>query len=235
MLHKEDDSMKFTIHRALALKKTTEERINNEIINAQFISFKQGKKGTIKGVPVEKVEKSIRASYDKINQLISNYVKLKAAILQSNAGVRTIPEDLHKVTVAGKDYTMAELIFMSDEVYGNKKHRNAFKHSLLNAMKAMYTNATTAVERQHEKIETDIKDYLAKAAASDKGMSSDEIRKRSDLFHEDGDYVLVDPLGLKNEIEKLEAEIKAFRADCDATMSEQNALTTIDIDLTDVD
>lgn len=227
--------MKFTIHRALALKKTTEERINNEIANAQLISYKQGKKGTIRGVPVEKVEKSIRASYDKINQLISNYVKLKTAILQSNAGIRTIPEDLHKVTVAGKDYTMAELISMSDEVYGNKKHSRAFKQSLLNVMKTAYTNVTTAIERQHEKIEMDIKDYLAKAAASDKGMSSDEIRKRSDLFHEDGDYVLVDPLGLKNEIDKLEAEIKTFRADCDATMSEQNALTTIDIDLTDVD
>jgi hypothetical protein len=224
-----------TIHRALALKKTTEERISNEIVNAKYIEIRQGKKGTIKGDPVEKVESNIRASFDKINQLISNYGRLKAAILQSNAGVRSIPEDLHKVTVAGKDYTMAELISASDEIYGNKKHRNAFKAFLLTAMKNAYADATRRIETQHERIESDIKDYLAKAAATDKGMTSDEIKKRSDMFHEDGDYVLVDPLNLKEAIEKLEAEIKTFRADCDATMSEQNALTTIEVDLTDVD
>jgi hypothetical protein len=34
---------------------------------------------------------------------------------------------------------------------------------------------------------------------------------------------------------KLEADIKKFRVDCDATMSEQNALTTVKVDLTNVD
>jgi hypothetical protein len=55
------------------------------------------------------------------------------------------------------------------------------------------------------------------------------------MFHEDSDMHLVDPLNLKEVIEKLEADIKAFRVDCDATMSEQNALTTVTVDLTNVD
>lgn len=226
--------MKYTLHRALTLKKTTAERISKEIRSATFIAVRQGKKGTINGVPVEKVEADIKASYQKIQQLISNYATLKAAILRSNAGVQD-PATVKKVTVAGKQYTMAELISASDELYGNKKHNDAFYAHLLQVMKNAYTETINKVEKQHERVEQNIRDYLAKAAASDKGMTSEEIKRRSDMFHEDGDFVIVDPLGLKNIIDKLDAEIKEFRADADATMSEQNALNTIDVDLTVID
>lgn len=226
--------MKYTLHRALTLKKTTADRIDREINSAVFIAVRQGKKGTINGVPVEKVEQDIRSSYQKIRQLISNYAILKAAILRSNAGVQD-PATVKKVTVAGKQYTMAELISASDELYGNRKHPNAFYARLLYTMRNAYSDVINKVEKQHERVEANIRDYLAKAAASDKGMTSEEIKKRSDMFHEDGDFVIVDPLGLKNVIEKLDAEIKEFRTDADATMSEQNALNTIDVDLTTVD
>jgi hypothetical protein len=227
--------VKLTVHRALALKKTTEERISNIISSGDmFIATRQGRKTTINGVPVEKVESDIRARYDKIQQLISNYLKLKKALLQSNAGLNG-NEQVRTVTVAGKEYTMAELIDASDNVYGNKKHCRAFLPMLLMVLKTNYSDATRRVERAHEKVEQDIKDYLAKAAGADKALSSDDIKKRSEMFHEDGDMHLVDPLNLKEVIEKLEADIKEFRVDCDATMSEQNALTTVKVDLTNVD
>ena len=226
--------MKYTLHRALTLKKTTADRINKEINSAVFIAVKQGKKGTVNGVPVEKIEQDIKSSYQKIRQLISNYAILKAAILRSNAGIQD-PVTVKKVTVAGKSYTMAELISASDEIYGNRKHSNAFLPLLLSVMRNAYNETIHKVERQHERIETNIRDYLAKAAVSDKGMTSEEIKKRSDMFHEDGDFIIIDPLGLKGIIDNLDSDIKAFRTDADATMSEQNALNTIDVDLTTVD
>ena len=221
------------MHRALTLKKTTAERIEKEINSAVFIAVRQGKKGTINGVPVEKVEQDIKSAYQRIQQLISNYATLKSAILR-NAGVQD-PATIKKVTVAGKQYTMAELISASDEIYGNRKHSNAFYSRLLYCMKNAYADVLSKVEKQHERVEANIRDYLAKAAASDKGMTSEEIKRRSDMFHEDGDFVIVDPLGLKDIIDKLDSEIKEFRADADATISEQNALNTIDIDLTVID
>lgn len=226
--------MKYTLHRALTLKKTTADRIDKEINSAVFIAVKQGKKGTVNGVPVEKIEQDIKSSYQKIRQLISNYAILKAAILRSNAGIQD-SVTVKKVTVAGKSYTMAELISASDEIYGNRKHPNAFLPLLLSVMRNAYNETIHKVERQHERIETNIRDYLAKAAASDKGMTSEEIKKRSDMFHEDGDFIIIDPLGLKGIIDSLDSDIKAFRTDADATMSEQNALNTIDVDLTTVD
>lgn len=226
--------MKYSIHRALALKKTTEERIVKAIVNAKFIEVRQGKRSTINGVPIENIEKDIHADFDKIQSLISNYIKLKSALLFSNAGIRETPQDLHTVEVAGKSYTMAELISASDEVYGNKKHPDAFKARLLQAMRTAYSQAIRRVDTQHENVEKLIKDYLDKTAANEKGMTSEEIRERSEMFHADRDFSLVDPLNLKEAIEKLDEEIRKFRADCDATMSEQNAMTQIDVDLTEI-
>ena len=228
--------MKYTLHRALALKKSTEDRIIAEISNATFIEIKQGKKNKINGIPVEEVKKRILESYQKICQLISNYSKIKNAILRSNAGLtHDTTAILNTVKVCDKEYTIAELISASDEIYGNRKHPNAFWAELLTKMKRDYSEAIRRVERQHEKVEQDIKEYLSKAAASDKGMTNEEISKRSNLFHEDGDYTLIDPLDLKKTIDRLDNKIKNFRIEADATLSEQNAVNMIDVDLTTVE
>ena len=233
MIYKGDDRLeKLSIHRVLALKKTTADRILSELENSLLIDIRQGNKSTLRGVAVEDIEKQIISAYQKINQLISNYIKIKSALLQSNAGIRGNVENLHRVEVCGRKYTMAELIFMSDEIYGNRRHKDAFKQQLLDKMKKSYSTATFKVDRQFQKIEDDIKDYLANAVSSDKGLSNEEIKKRSDMFHADGDFSLIDPLNLRDKIEKLESEIEQFRTDCDAVISEQNALTTVEIDLT---
>ena len=223
---------KLSIHRALALKKTTADRLLSELENALLIDIRQGNKSTLRGMSIEDIEKQIIASYQKINQLISNYVKIKSALLQSNAGIRGNAENIHRVRVGNGEYTMAELIFMSDEVYGNRRHKDAFKQQFLDKMKKSYSTASFKVDRQFQKIEDDIKDYLSNAVSSDKGLSNEEIKKRADMFHADGDFSLIDPLNLRDKIEKLETEIEQFRTECDAVISEQNALTTVEIDLT---
>lgn len=235
-------AVKLTVHRALALKKTTEQRISEEFQNTAlgggslFIAVRQGRKNVINGVPVDKIESEIRARYDRIIQMISNYMKLKKALLRSNAGLNADKDvSLHTVTVADRQYTMAELIDTSDNVYGNKKHPRAFYPQLLLTLKAEYAEAVRQVERAHDKVEQDIKDYLTKSAGNDKMLTNEDIKKRSEMFHEDGDKHLVDPLNVKELIDKLEQEIKAFRVDCDATMSEQNALMTVSVDLTDLE
>ena len=54
------------------------------------------------------------------------------------------------------------------------------------------------------------------------------------LLHKQKDPKFVDPLKIAEKIEALEAEIRAFQEESDAEMSTQNALTTIEVDLNDV-
>lgn len=224
---------KYSIHRVLSLKKTTAERINQVLKQGKFIAIKQGNKNQVNGVSVSQIEEEIKSSYQKVTSLINNYEKLKSALLSSNAGIVEGTE-IVKIPVAGKEYSLSELIAVSDDIYGNKKHTNAFKPALLEVLRSAYVNAIHRVEQQNLKVEQDIKDYLAKASTTDKAMSAEDIKKRSEIFHQDGDYSLIDPLNLKEVIQKLEQEIIQFRHECDSTMSEHNALTFVEIDLTDV-
>lgn len=224
---------KYSIHRILSLKKTTAERINEVLQSGKFIAIKQGNKNQVNGVSISSIEEEIKSTYQKITSLMSNYEKLKSALLSSNAGIVEGTE-VARISVAGKEYSLSELIAVSDDIYGNKKHRDAFKPRLLETLKHDYTQALAKVEKQNLKVENDIKDYLSKATSTDKAMSAEDIKKRSEIFHQDGDYSLIDPLNLKEIIQKLEQEITKFRHECDATMSEHNALTFVEIDLTDV-
>lgn len=219
----------YSVHRLLSLKKTTEQRIKKIIQEGKFIAYRQGNKKNVGGVAVEEVEKDIQNNWPKIESLMSNFSKIKFALLTSNAGISEDTE-VRKVCVADKYYTMAELIATSDELYGNSKH-NGLYPQLLNVMKNQYASVTKAVDNQHEKIEQQLKDYLAKSVGSDKNISADEIAQRSKVFHQDGDFILIDPLDIAKKIETLQNKIDTFRQECDATLSEQNALTTVSIDL----
>ena len=223
----------YSVHRLLSLKKSTEQRIRKLIQESKFISYRQGNKKTVGGVAVEEIEKEIQSSWQKIESLMSNFSKIKFALLTSNAGISKDTE-VKKVKVAGKDYTMAELIATSDELYGNSNHHGLYPQ-LLNIMKNQYATTTKTVDSQHDKIEQQLKDYLAKSVGNDKSVSADEIAQRSKVFHQDGDYVLIDPLNIAKKIKILQDEIETFKQECDATLSEQNALTTVSIDLTTIE
>ena len=69
--------MKYSIHRLLALKKTTYSRILELLREAKFISAYKGLQDNVNGVPVTKIEEEIKANYQKLNDLISNYKKTR--------------------------------------------------------------------------------------------------------------------------------------------------------------
>jgi hypothetical protein len=66
-------------------------------------------------------------------------------------------------------------------------------------------------------------------------VSSDRIQKESDYeklsgpFREDNILNLVDPLRLKEKIDKLDLEIDTFLNDVDYALSESNAITKIEV------
>ena len=54
------------------------------------------------------------------------------------------------------------------------------------------------------------------------------------MLHEQKDPHLVDPLKIADKIVELENEIEDFRTEADAVLSEQNALTLVDVDLVEI-
>lgn len=225
--------MKYSIHRVLSLKKSTIERLKKVISSAKFVAVVQGKSKNIKGVPVQDVEQEIRKNWQEINKLFDNYSKLKSALLSSNAGLtERLREQVVTEKVAGKSYTISELIDTSEIMYG-KSGCEGLKGDLLCSLTEQYNDVLNSIETQKRRVEDQIRDYLLKAASNDKQLSTEDIEKRSQMFKEDGEYRLVDPLDISKKIEELRTEIDKFRDECDATLSEHNAVTVVEIDLTD--
>lgn len=224
--------MKYSIHRLLALKKTTYSRILDLLREAKFISAYKGLQDNVNGVPVTKIEEEIKANYQKLNDLISNYKKIKIALLNSNAGAPD-QANLKKVTVCGNDYTMSELIFLSDEVYGNAKHPGAIYQQVIKTFNSQYVNIINRIENQYQQVENKIQNYLNQLGGDGKAQSVKDIEDRSALFHRDGDLHMIDPINLKDVIEKLKKELGDFVLEADASISENNAMTFVDIDLTE--
>ena len=98
--------MEMTIHRALLELKTLKKRIEKEISGAEFITCVKGRADKINGVPRKEVEAKYQSNYDTIVGLISNYEKIKTAVIRSNAGLQG---EARTVIVNGSAYTVAEL------------------------------------------------------------------------------------------------------------------------------
>ena len=103
--------MKYTVHRALSLIKSTKSRIAKEFSEDApvWIRVARGQEDSIRGVSVEEIRREIQSHYDRVTALIENYIALKSAVVQSNAGVLPGTE-LRKVSVGGKKLTVAEII-----------------------------------------------------------------------------------------------------------------------------
>lgn len=232
--------MQYTIHRALSMIKTTKARIEKEIYseNKAWVRVARGQEDNISGVSIKEIKRDIQARYDRVVALIENYIKLKSAVLRSNAGVRENTE-IFTTKVAEKSLTVAEIIDLQDVVYGKTKH-SGFKSRLLEKMKKDYSQAQTEFDNMQEKVDEEIKQYINSIAGRKKdddetdSSTKSVIEATSKMLHEQKDPCLVDPLKIAEKISALENEVENFRIEADSVLSEQNALTTIEVDLAEI-
>ena len=238
--------MRYTVHRALAMLKTTKSRIEKELsTNYSFIRVARGQEDNIRGVAVADIERYIQGSYDRITVLISNYIKIKSAVIRSNAGIQFDADNIRRVPIMGHSLTVAEIIDMSDAVYGKGKNTNGnkskgFKDALLAKLKQDYAEAQSEFDDLQEKADDEVRQYLNALSVKRKdgeeidSNSKATIEATSKMLHEQKDPRFVDPLKIADKIMALENEIENFRTEADAVLSEQNALTTIEIDLAEI-
>lgn len=224
----------------LSMIKTTKARIAKELSNDStvWVRVSRGQEESIRGVSIKDIKRDIQSHYDRVTALIANYIKLKAAVIKSNAGIRNESE-LYKVTVAGQSLTVAEIIELNDTVYGRGKN-TGFKSALLAKMKEDYSNAQIEFDNIQGKTDDEVNRYLQALAGKKKDDEETDSNTKSlieatgKMLHEQKDPHLVDPLKIADKIVKLENEIEDFLTEADAVLSEQNALTVVELDLAEI-
>lgn len=232
--------MQYTIHRALSMIKTTKARIENEIYNENtaWVRVARGQDDNISGVSIKEIKRDIQSRYDRVVALIENYIKLKSAVLRSNAGVRANTE-IFKTKVAEKSLTVAEIIDLQDTVYGKTK-KSGFKSILLEKMMRDYIQAQKEFDNMQMKADAEVEKYINSISGRKKDDDENDsatkslIEATSKMLHEQKDPCLIDPLKIAEKISALENEVENFRTEADSVLSEQNALTMIEVDLAEI-
>lgn len=205
------------VHRALSELKTISKRIYDEINGMEFVIPNKHSNTKIGGEPIKDVSEGIKASYARVNDLIKRRNAIKAAVIQSNA--------VTNVVVAGRTYTVAQAIDMKDSGIG-------FTNTLLRHMTENYESAKSIADRNNgDALERRADDYLRVTFSStgDSKNLSEEMQKARAEFVSQQTMELIDPLGARNEIKKMNDFLDEFFAEVDAALSVSNAITEITV------
>lgn len=202
--------VKYNLHRALAEKKMLEKRINNILSSFEPVGTKKGSDSKVyeSKINVEDFGKNVRAKYQQIQDLIYNYNSLDKAIVLSNAAT--------KVVIGDKEYTVADAIKRKDNI--------DFEQDLLRQMKSSYSRGLQNVNNRNQEVERRLDEQTINMEKQDKEQWSNVYRKQNE-------WSLIDPIGISDEIEKLETEINEFLTEVDYALSTSNAITIVEVEL----
>ena len=207
---------KMTVHEALCFIKVADKRIGDAIDNCAFCASNKESSPKVNGVPVKEFEDDVKAKYQSIQDLIKRTEKIKAALSLSNAAT--------KVTVCGKEMTVAEAIYMMQ--YGILTKMN-----LLRSMESKLRAAQLVITSENgHKLDERLDKYIQSVYGSKEKITPEELDKASKDFKARNEYKLVDPLKIADKIEALKKEIDEFQAAVDSAIQISNATTYIEIE-----
>lgn len=204
---------KLLVTQALNELKLLDSRILNEIERSKFVaSAKKIEKKVTPHVTKEEFNVKAKANYASINDLIARKSKIKSAVIASNA--------VTVVEVNGVQMTVAEALELKNSI--------EYKEELLITLKAQFASSTKDALNKNIALEAKIDNILETMVGKDAKTKSEDFKEVVEPMRENGEYALVDPLGIENEIQKLEDEISGFKSNVDAVLQISNCITYIE-------
>lgn len=205
--------MEISITRGLAELKTLEKRIYKAIQESVFVTMQIGEEAPRGYEKTEDFATRSQAAYQQVTDLVNRRDAIKAAITESNA--TTI------VKIGQKELTVAAAIERKDKTLQYQKE-------LLGRLKQNLLRVTQEIDMENKNVEIRLEKRLESDLGSkDRKSSVDEVEKITEQFLKRYKPNLVDPIKIRDVIEKLEKEIEELEVDF--VLSESNTRNTISI------
>jgi len=208
--------VKMSVHRGLAEIKLYDKKIDT-LVGASFVIANKVSNKVISGRSLDDVRKVIQGNFDSVKALIENRKRIKQALVKSNA--------VTVVSVAGKEYTVAEAI--------ERKTSVALDRSFLSALKHQFTQANNTVEMNNSQLPTKLETYLASVLGDKASRDPESVKMHTKVFEDSNRFELIDPAKIADYIVNYEKEIEEFASQVDYALSETNATTFLDVELVD--
>lgn len=205
--------MEITVTRGLAEMKLLKKRIESKINSTQFISGKKRSAKKIDNVfTVDEFGKEVKANYDSIVDLIERLKTIKSAIVKFNAE--------QTVIIADKEMTVADAI--------ERKNNIVFEKTLLKKMVNQYNNIIAIINTKNEDMEQKLDRQIQTMNGGDsKKTDTEQTEAFSKSYRESNAWEIIDPLKLKDKINKLQEDIENFELNVDFVLSEKNSSNKI--------
>ncbi len=212
---------KMTIHKALAELKVIDSRINKAISDGTYVIANKHSNEKINGMPINEFKTAMKASHQKVTDLIARRNAIKRAVVLSNANT--------KVKIGNEEYTVAEAIEMKNHGMEFKANYMRFMaHQNMTAQAELNRNSGEAIEKRAEQYVLSVIQAQPKDAKM--SVDSEAMQALRKDYIKNNTYDLIDPLGVNKLIEDLTDEINEFNTEVDAALSVSNALTVIEIE-----
>lgn len=210
---------KMSITRALAEVKRLDDRIAREINTGRFVDVtigrNQNQKVANSNQTVAEVKTAIEGSFDRIKQLMQNRETIKAAIVMSNATT--------KVTVNGKQYTVAEAIELKKSV--------VLKEMFLSSLRRHQMTTQASVDQHRAKLADTIERSLQAVYSSANGtkITEEQYTAIAKPQEERSEPAMLDPRDIAKQIRELDEEVSVIKSELDFVLSESNARVDIEV------
>lgn len=209
--------MEMTVQRALNELNTLESRIDKRLSDFRIIGTRKNSENRVSETREPVADFAVRAKtiMDSADALLKRQQQLKHAIMTSNAQTM--------IEVAGVTYSVMTAI--------DRKRTIESEKQVLACMKQALRNAETKVSCENDKVEDYIQRQVLAMASGDLANKRDEfITSFEKSYRDKNGWDLVDPLGLRDLIEKREQEILDFELEIDTALTVSNAITKIVIE-----
>ena len=216
---KEIEMNKMSVTRALAELKRLDDRLKRMTTDQSIfvsVAVGQGDKQKVLGVSdtVQNVVSQIQSNRDRVNSMIEQRAKIKAAVVASNAAT--------KVTLGTREMTVAEAIELKKSI--------EVKRNMLSTYRRQVIQANALVAKQNAALEAQIETNLATIYGNEKGkVDASMFEAIAKPQREQKEASLIDPIKINDLIKSLEEEISLVETELDFSLSEINAKTEIEI------
>ena len=205
------------VHQALAELKMMDKRIVAATREPEWVVTNKHSNTKINGVEVNDWIEDTKSKYKKVLDLIRRRDAIKRAVVNSNA--------VTKITVAGKEYTVAEAI-------DRKNNGVEYQKNLVTRMNHDYVMAKSNADRANgAELERRADEHVRIMVGNSdmKGATAEAVRLRNEFILAQTTDI-IDPIGVVAEMDKMNEEINSFLMNVDAALSVSNALTVITVE-----
>ncbi|MCD8023111.1 MAG: hypothetical protein LUF30_09130 [Lachnospiraceae bacterium] len=219
-------SEKMLVTQALDERDLLVKKINDKIEKADFVDTVRVNEEKVYGSRISREEfsKKAESAYQQIQDLISRFEKIDAAIVASNAATR--------ITTSYGSMTVAGAISLRGRMRGTGVYEDDadFEERLRKKMKAEYDSSVQQSELKNRQLQTTAENMRMSILGKDSKGKEDKPLEVVETYVKENTTELVDPLDVKKKMAELEEKRMALLTELDTQIKVSNATTLIEIE-----